>query len=71
VEQAKNLIQEHPDRWPFWPGLVYMPPIRRFLLPNHPFALPYLIGDQGVVVLAIAHVRRKPSYWTPRARDNP
>jgi toxin ParE1/3/4 len=34
----------------------------------HPFALPYLVLEELVVVLAIAHVRRRPGYWLQRAR---
>ncbi|WP_375755750.1 type II toxin-antitoxin system RelE/ParE family toxin [Corallococcus exercitus] len=71
VEQAKNHIQEHPDRWPLWPNLRHTPPIRRFLLPEYPFALPYLVRDEDVVVLAVAHLRRRPDYWLPRARSRP
>ncbi|CAM4457061.1 type II toxin-antitoxin system RelE/ParE family toxin [Corallococcus exiguus] len=71
VEQAKNHIHAHPDRWPLWPGLLHTPPIRRFLLREYPFALPYLVRDEDVVVLAIAHLRRRPDYWLPRARSRP
>jgi hypothetical protein len=31
-----------------------------------PFALPYLVLEELVVVLAIAHVRRRPGYWLKR-----
>ncbi|WP_375742764.1 hypothetical protein NR800_28620 [Corallococcus interemptor] len=71
MHQAMASIHEHPDRWPLWPDLLHTPPIRRFLLPEYPFALPYLVRDKDVVVLAIAHLRRRPDYWLPRARSRP
>lgn len=33
-----------------------------------PFALPYLVLEELVVVLAVAHVRRRPGYWLQRVR---
>ncbi|RKG84189.1 type II toxin-antitoxin system RelE/ParE family toxin [Corallococcus sp. CA049B] len=71
VRQALRDIAAAPDRWPYWPDLRHTPPIRRFLLPEYPFALPYLVRDEDVVVLAIAHLRRRPDYWLPRARSRP
>ncbi len=34
-----------------------------------PFALPYLMLEELVVVLAVAHVRRRPGYWFQRVRS--
>ncbi|RKG84421.1 type II toxin-antitoxin system RelE/ParE family toxin [Corallococcus terminator] len=70
VLRALTDIEEHPDRWPLWPGIRHTPPIRRFLLQDHPFAIPYLIRDESVVVLAFAHLRRRPGYWLPRAHSS-
>lgn len=42
--------------------------MRRFLLKRFPFALPYLVLEDLVVVLAIAHERRQPQYWLKRAK---
>jgi toxin ParE1/3/4 len=71
LDEAMSLIDANPDRWPLWPDLRHTPPIRRFLLQPHPFAIPYLVRDEGVVVLAIAHLRRRPGYWLHRARSGP
>jgi hypothetical protein len=35
-----------------------------------PFALPYVMREDLVVVLAIAHVRRRPGYWLERAKPS-
>jgi toxin ParE1/3/4 len=40
---------------------------RRLLaLARFPFTLPYQIVGDVIFVLALAHVRRRPGYWSPR-----
>lgn len=66
---ALNLIESDPERWPPWPGLQADPPIRRFVLTRFPYVVPYLVRDDLIVVLAIAHVRRQPTYWRNRTEN--
>jgi toxin ParE1/3/4 len=40
--------------------------VRRFVMSRFPFALPYLVIEEQVVVLAVAHLRRRPGYWLRR-----
>jgi hypothetical protein len=42
---------------------------RRRLFPTFPFALVYTETDYGILVHAIAHNRRRPTYWIGRLRD--
>ena len=37
------------------------------LLRRFPFAIGYVVEDDTVTVLAIAHLRRRPGYWLRRA----
>jgi len=67
--QALNVIADAPEAWPHWPGMKAPLPIRRFLLSGFPFALPYVVLEDEVVLLAIAHLRRQPGYWLARARQ--
>lgn len=69
VEQALSSIHEHPERWPRWAGVETRVPVRKFVLQRFPFAIPYLVHDESIVVLAIAHGRRRPGYWLSRLRD--
>lgn len=69
VTRALAVIREHPERWPAWPGIKARLPIRRFVLQRFPYALPYLVHERTVIVLAIAHGRRRPGYWRSRLRD--
>ena len=42
---------------------------RRRLLPTFPFGLIYTETDYGILIHAIAHNRRRPTYWIGRLRD--
>jgi toxin ParE1/3/4 len=54
-------ILEAPDRWPLSAG------VRRALLGKFPYTIVYrTIEDGGVEVVAVAHVKRRPKYWSGR-----
>jgi hypothetical protein len=36
--------------------------VHRFLLARFPFAVAYLVQNEDVIILAVAHVRRRPGY---------
>ncbi len=42
------------------------PAVRRRLVRRFPYAILYAIESSEIVVLAIAHQRRRPGYWTSR-----
>lgn len=68
THRALESIEKSPARWPLWPGIEHVPPIRRFVLPDFPFVLPYIVLREDVIILAVAHMRRPPRYWLERAR---
>lgn len=41
-------------------------PVRRVLVRRFPYAVFFVPGPDGLLVLAVAHVRRKPGYWNDR-----
>lgn len=47
-----------PDRWP-----KFSPAVRRYVMPRFAFNVLYRIRDNEILVLAIAHQRRRPGYW--------
>lgn len=61
VTKALDTIAESPTRWP--KGVA---DTRRFLLHKFPFAIIYLEEASVIHVIAVAHGRRKPGYWTHR-----
>lgn len=41
-------------------------PFRRCLLPNFPYAIVFSIEPEFILVIAVAHLKRKPGYWADR-----
>ena len=66
VQRALDAICERPETWPLWPGIAQDVGVRRFLLARFPFAIAYVVEAEDLVVLAIAHVRRRPGDWLGR-----
>ncbi len=48
-------------------GMEIEPGLRRCLLARFPFAIIYGIWKKTIVVVAVAHLHRKPHYWRERA----
>jgi plasmid stabilization system protein ParE len=61
VESALVDIADNPTQWP-----VVSQNIRRRLIHRFPYGLLYRIDSEEVVVLAIAHLHRHPTYWVNR-----
>ncbi|HET7499821.1 MAG TPA: hypothetical protein VFK02_02430 [Kofleriaceae bacterium] len=39
------------------------PPIQRFVMDRFPYAIGYQVMTGAVVVLVVAHAKRRPGYW--------
>lgn len=63
VEAAESAIAEHPEAWPLFDHET-----RRYLLRRYPFSIVYRIGVDRIVIVAVAHARRRPGYWKHRGR---
>jgi len=70
VSHALDAIAERPMTWPLWPEVGEPVGVRRFLLARFPFAVGYIVEGSEVIVLAVAHLRRRPGYWLTRAADD-
>jgi toxin ParE1/3/4 len=44
-------------------------PFRRYLLPKFPYSIIYSIEPDHIRIIAIAHNKRKPGYWSSRGQD--
>ena len=64
IERAELLIAETPRTWPQWPGA--RPGVRRYLIPGLLYSIAYEIVSDEIVILAVAHQRRRPNYWFGR-----
>ena len=63
VAEALNRIQQFPE--------AYSPMsdrTRRCLVNRFPYGIVYRHTDDGIFVVAIAHLHRKPEYWRDRLR---
>ena len=65
MKHAEMDIVERPLMWSIWPGTRPKLGIRRYPLPRFPYALAYLAEDIPVII-AVAHIRRRPLYWLGR-----
>ena len=61
LDRAVELVADAPERWP-----GYLHGTRRVLLSRYPFTLVYRLRTGRVLVLAVAHQRRLPGYWSSR-----
>ncbi|OQX19768.1 MAG: plasmid stabilization protein [Desulfobulbaceae bacterium A2] len=43
-------------------------PFRRCLVPNFPYAIIFTIETDFILIVAVAHTKRKPGYWLDRMK---
>ncbi len=67
LDRAFEMILSTPRTWSLWPATPPALGIRRFLLARFPFAVAYIERSDEVVILAVAHMSRRPGYWLARA----
>jgi|HubBroStandDraft_1064217.scaffolds.fasta_scaffold06972_8 toxin ParE1/3/4 len=58
---CKNVLQGKP-----WPGRLGERGVKRIAMKRFPFFVVFVKVDAALVVLAIAHYRRRPAYWRSR-----
>ena len=63
VERAVQSIAESPRTWPVIEG-----GLRRRLIRRFPFGILYRIAPTEIVIIAIAHLKRRPGYWKKRIK---
>jgi len=63
VDHAVEAIIAAPHRWP-----SHRTGTRRYVLPEFPYSVVYLVEDV-ISIVAVAHDKRRPGYW--RERLNP
>ncbi|MCG8419016.1 MAG: type II toxin-antitoxin system RelE/ParE family toxin [Proteobacteria bacterium] len=66
VYDALEFIAASPMAWRQWPNL---PEVRVFVMSRFPFLIPYFVDERQLIVLAIAHGKRRPGYWQYRVHE--
>jgi plasmid stabilization system protein ParE len=62
VDKAISKIKEAPNTFPLADHGT-----RKFVLQRFPFIIFYRTGETEIVIVALAHQKRRPGYWTSRA----
>lgn len=62
--RAVQRIRQFPFAWPQLQGNV-----RKCILKRFPFHVIYAVTNELIIILAIAHHRRKPDYWIDRIKQ--
>ena len=52
-----------------WPGPLGERGVKRLLMIRFPFSIVFVVTGNSVVVLAFAHHRKKPNYWSGRLTE--
>jgi hypothetical protein len=61
VQRLVKVLCEHPEL-----GQSVNRGLRRVLLHRFPFSLIYSVESDAVLIVAVAHQRRRPDYWRDR-----
>ena len=61
VDNAVSRIVEAPMQYPFAEHRT-----RKLVLPRFPFNIFYLQSESEIVIVAMAHQKRRPGYWSSR-----
>jgi len=61
LDRAIDRVADSPNRWP-----SYLHGTRRLVLRRFPFSIVYRVDTERVLIIAIAHQRRRPGYWARR-----
>jgi len=62
IRAAVESIQQFPNRWP-----AREDGTRRYLIHRFPYFVVYIVHRGHVWIIAFAHCKRKPGYWSGRA----
>ena len=68
VSAAFHRIGDAPESYPAWPGTFAVGPlIRKAIIQRFPYVIAFEQHEQYLLVLAVAHAKRRPLYWLTRA----
>ena len=61
IHKAERQLARHPASSP-----EILPGIRKHLMRKFPYLMIYSIEDGNILILAVAHAKRRPDYWVGR-----
>ena len=67
IAASLNRVGDAPESYPVWPGTRSEGPvIRKATIRRFPYVIAFELHEQHVLVLAVAHAKRRPLYWLTR-----
>jgi len=63
IDQSLRLIVNYPELQPAIDNNI-----RRCLVNRFPYGIFYGVADNTIIVVAVAHLKRKPTYWKKRLK---
>ena len=67
VSSTLERIAQAPSSFPKWPDVRAALPIHRAVVKRFPYVIAFEMHAKHVLVLAVAHAKRRPLYWLSRA----
>jgi plasmid stabilization system protein ParE len=64
IDRGIRLVFRNPLRWPKFDDQR-----RRLVVRKFPYSIIYELHGNDVVILAVAHGKRRPNYWRERSAD--
>ena len=61
LDAAESAIAQFPEAWPRFDHGTH-----RYLLRRFPFSIVYRVEPRRILIVAVAHGRRRPGYWRSR-----
>jgi len=67
ISATLDRIGNASESYPAWPGTRTKDPlIRKATIQRFPYMIAFEMYEQHVIVLAVAHAKRRPLYWLTR-----
>lgn len=66
VRAAIEAAMDSPESWVVWPGWEREPLVRSKGVSDFPYRVVYFVHDDLLMIVAVAHAKRRPGYWRER-----
>jgi len=66
VRAAIDAAVDSPESWAVWPGWKREPVVRSKGVSDFPYRVVYFVRDDLLIIVAVAHAKRRPGYWRER-----
>lgn len=66
VLAAVGASADSPQSWAVWPGWDREPVVRSKGVTGFPYRVVYIVEDDLLTIVAVAHSKRRPGYWRDR-----